>query len=59
MNGYSYFENYPEFYWEPVKLFQGGGNMGPTTKAANEPSGCILDPSASVDAGRPTSTELQ
>ena len=33
VNGYSYFENYPEFYWEPVKLFQGGGNMGPTTKA--------------------------
>ena len=58
VHGYRYFENYPEFYWEPVKFFQRGGDMGPTTKAENEPSGCILHPlKRGVDTGRPTSTE--
>ena len=35
--------------------------MRPTTKAENELGGSILDPleGASVDTGRPTSTELQ
>jgi len=56
----SYFENDAEFYWKPVKLFEGRGDVRPTTKAENEPGGCILDPrGASVDTGRPTRTELQ
>ena len=44
-----------------VKLFDNRSDMRPTTKAENEPGGSILGPleGASVDAGRPTSTELQ
>ena len=36
-------------------------DMRPTNKAENDPGGSILDPlkEASVDTGRPTSTELQ
>ena len=44
VHGCSYFENDAEFYWKPVKLFEGRGNVRPTTKAENEPGGCILDP---------------
>ena len=44
VHGYSYFENDAEFYWEPVKLFEGRGDVRPTTNAKNEPGGCILDP---------------
>ena len=57
----SYFENDAEFYWEPVKLFEGRSDMRPTTKAENEPGGSILGllEGARVDTGRPTSTELQ
>ena len=44
VHDYSYFENDAEFYWEPVKLFEGRGDMRPTTKAENEPGGIILDP---------------
>ena len=57
----SYFDNDAEFYWEPVKLFEGRSDMRPTTKAENELGGSILDllEGASVDTGRPTSTELQ
>ena len=40
----SYFENDAEFYWEPVKLFEGRSDMRPTTKAENELGGSILDP---------------
>ena len=32
----SYFENDADFYWEPVKLFEGRSDMRPTTKAENE-----------------------
>ena len=44
-----------------MKLFDGRSDMRPTTKDENEPGGSILDPleGASVDTGRPTSTELQ
>ena len=44
VHGCSYFENDAEFYWEPVKLFEGSGDVTPTTKAENEPGGCILYP---------------
>jgi len=44
VHGCSYFENDAEFYWKPVKLFEGRGGVRPTTKAKNEPGGCILDP---------------
>ena len=44
VHGCSYFENDAEFYWKPVKLFEGSGDVRPTTKAENEPGGCILDP---------------
>jgi len=44
VHGCSYFENDAEFYWKPVKLSEGRGDVRPTTKAENEPGGCILDP---------------
>jgi len=43
VHGCSYFENNPEFFWKPMKLFESRGDVRPTTKAENEPSGCILD----------------
>jgi len=44
VHGCSYFENNTGFYWKPMKLFKSRGDVRPTTKAENEPSGCILDP---------------
>ena len=44
MHDCSYFENDVEFYWEPVKLFEGRSDVRPTTKAENERGDCILDP---------------
>ena len=46
VHGCSYFENNTEFYCKPMKLFESRGDvrLRPTTKAENEPSGCILDP---------------
>jgi len=37
VHGCSYFENDAEFYWKPVKLSEGRGDVRPTTKAENEP----------------------
>ena len=44
VHGCSYSENNTGFYWKPMKLFKSRGDVRPTTKAENEPSGCILDP---------------
>jgi len=44
VHGCGYFENDTEFYSDPVKLFEGWGDVRPTTKADNEPDGCVLDP---------------
>ena len=43
VRGCSYFENNTDFYCKPVKLFESRGDVRRTTKAENEPSGCILD----------------
>jgi len=40
----SCFKNNMEFYWKPMKFFDSRSDVRPTTKAKNEPSGCILDP---------------
>jgi len=42
MHGCSYFENDAGFYWEPVKLFEGRGDVRPTTKAENEPGAIVI-----------------
>jgi len=43
VRGCSYFENNTDFYCKPVKLSESRGDVRRTTKAENEPSGCILD----------------
>ena len=44
VHGCGYFKNNTEFCWKQMKLFESRGDVRPTTKAENEPSGCILDP---------------
>ena len=43
VHGCNYLENNMKFRWKPMKLFESRGDVRPTTKAENEPSGCILD----------------
>jgi len=44
VHGCSYSENNTEYCRKQMKLSESRGDVRPTTKAENEPSGCILDP---------------
>jgi len=62
MHGCSYFENDAELYWAPVKLFEGRGDVRPSTKGPKMSRAAAFWTryrGTSVDTGRPTRMELQ